>query len=119
MTGAQAAIHFLGIHRVRRGPRDCYHAEMRTVYLGEETWGHVDIWSQLRALHEVAHYCQHINWPLLFSLRNFWPVRAFLEWEAWNKAERMLLMVAPEIETPPKRRRKSGYGKPRIFVGII
>jgi Zn-dependent membrane protease YugP len=91
MTGAQFARNHLGCHKVRETlVGDCYDPKSRIVYLSYGTFHGIDTGSIYRAAHEVAHALQHEEMPRRFSLNWMWPVRLWLERDAWDRATVMM-----------------------------
>ena len=91
MSGAQAARNCIGHDRVKETLcDDCYDPRTGCVFLSCGTFHGIDAGSIYRALHEAAHAQQEDQMPLRFSLSWLWPVRLWLEHNAWNRAPVMM-----------------------------
>lgn len=101
-TAGQAAIAILGaglVSATQRG-RDCYFPPTTTVCLTRKTFDGTDIDSHMVAMHEVAHALQHRFSPRKFWWSQWWPLRLWLELDAWKNAASMVIdsNLFPAIE---------------------
>ena len=118
VTAFEAAEWALGAGRVfvTRG-RTCYQPELRSVYLAGAMCFSRRVECVMEALHECGHAEQHEAHRVLFALRNFWPVRWWLEEDAWRRAhalgEKLGLSAAARNVV---RGADGSYSRARVFV---
>jgi len=118
MNAFQAAEHTLGKGRVfiTRG-RTCYQPETGTVNLAGEICLSRRIENILAALHECAHAHQHAQHPVIFAFRNLWPVRWWLEEDAWRCAHILACQLGlGAMVKSVKICAHASYTKPQVFV---
>jgi hypothetical protein len=118
LNAYRAASITVGSHRVMatHGPT-CYHPETMTVNISTEIVFCHKLDSILDALHECGHSQQHRNHPVLFGLRHLWPVRLWLERDAWRKAHAYARILGFNKALEGRKAvSHPSYWKPRIFM---